>query len=195
MLDLKHGDSARVKFAAIVGVDPAGPQATTIRFDAAGKPLPACVTPDCPDNQCDAFPSTRAIALAESLGSSGLVDTICQADFSKTLQDIAAFITCPEFFNLKQPLLDPSVMVVLLNDELVPNFSCGRSGALSACGSPGDPACGADACVPTWTYLPPEALPAPAPTGGRITFAPHFDPCKQVTEGRIRLEVRYAVDP
>jgi hypothetical protein len=195
LLGLKQGDSARVRFAAIVGVDPAGSQATAIRFDAAGKPLPACVTADCPDNQCDAFPSTRAIALAESLGSSGWLASICQADFSETLREIAAFISCPGYFDLKQPLLDPSVMVVLLNDELIPNFSCDRSGALAECESPGDPICGADACVSTWTYQPPETLPAPAPTGGRITFAPHFDPCKQVTGGRIRLEVRYAVDP
>ena len=103
LMALKRNKQGLVKFAAIVGVgDPQNPGATQIDYQfstATGKwdVLPACTTTGCTGNYCNANPGTRYIELARrfGLGENGFLDTICQSDFSATLQDLGDTIACP----------------------------------------------------------------------------------------------------
>ncbi len=224
---LKGHRPGMVKFAAIVGLgDPDRPQDTTIEYDEQpGSPgqfviRPACATPSpCASaaGYCEARPGTRYVELyrlfAQASPSDALIDTICQNDFSKTLEKVATFTACPEYFMLRKQILDPALSAVYLNGALVPRYSCATAEAIIPCGGPSDTAaCPAGVpCVETWSYCRPDTHPekhtggavtceAGAPTcdlcpGGTIAFAAHYDPCLFVKEGWIHIHIVYAVRP
>ncbi len=81
--ELKGGDPARVSFSAIAGVaDPADPAATAIEYESTAptaSPLPVCVRPGCTGPGCQAYPSTRQVALA--LATGGAIESICREDY------------------------------------------------------------------------------------------------------------------
>jgi hypothetical protein len=198
LMGLKNNRKGAVKFAAIVGMDdPSDPSSTTIRYeseDARAPILPSCYTPGCGTTEdCAAFPGTRYIELAElfGLGENGLVGTICQNDFGPLMGQIGEFISCPEFFNLSEPILDPALANILLNNVAVPRYSCSIQGRIEECTGPGDTTCSQGTCVETWSYTPPTDPPSPSARGGVITFADHYAPCDLITEGEIRFEVVY----
>jgi hypothetical protein len=107
LLSLKYGQSSLIKFAAIVGVKDVDNLATTTieYFWNTDVPMPrweiedACEIPepDCTSRYCFAKPGTRYIALAQmfGIGQNGFVDTICQADFTETMERLAQFIGAP----------------------------------------------------------------------------------------------------
>jgi hypothetical protein len=216
LMDLKDGREGLVKFAAIVGVEDADePQATQIEYAsqaANSQASYACQVPDCVQHcdpasadydacitACHAYPGTRYIALAEMFGLEegedkfGFVDTICQADFSETLEKLGDFVGCPRVFNLTEKILDPGLANILVDGEPVPRYSCDGSSPerIEIC-DPTANDCAAGECVETWVYEPPSDPPAENAPGGRIRFAGHYDPCSLISEGEIEIELVYA---
>ena len=204
LLGLKGDDleQARrmVKFAAVVGMDAAGADATSIEYESAAAgadKLPACTTPGCSGRYCEAFPGTRYLELAELFGENGFYGTICQqdGDFSNIMEEIATFIACQDEFKLTEPILDPGLANILVNGEPVPRYFCSESSQteIEVCAGLADDSCSAGVCIETWSYHPPSDPPDPDAPGGRITFAERYDPCKLIAEGEIHIEVVYAV--
>jgi len=196
LVDLKGGRASLVKFAAIVGTDSEGPEATTIEYqseDATADVLPVCSTPGCSGQYCEAFPGTRYLELVELFGDNGFSGTICQPDFSETMEKLGTFIACPEEFKLSEEILDPGLANILVNDVAVPRYSCSGSSQddIETCSGPNDDTCSAGDCVETWSYQPPSDPPDPDAPGGLITFAEHYDPCNLITEGDINIELIY----
>ncbi len=208
LMSLKDNRSGMVKFAAIVGVeDPDSPLETEITYvsdSGVSDANFACEVPGCAQNcdpgdsscvkGCHAYPGTRYIELASmfglSQGENGFVDTICQEDFSETLARLGTFVACPRVFNLSEPILDPGLANILINGEPVPRYSCSGSTPenLELCENESD-TCSSGECVKTWIY---EASEDPDTSGGRLSFADHYDPCSLITEGEINIEVVYA---
>ena len=194
LMGLKNHRAGMVKFAAIVGTRDTGDlDTTTIEYtndsDPNSRIESVCQTPGCTGDHCEAWPGTRYIRLAQKfgIGKQGFVDTICQTDFSATLEALGEFVYCPRIFNLNQEILDPGMANILLNDVAVPRYSCSESGTeIQECEDLADTSC---TCVKTWSYHPPTG--APEAPGGTITFAEHYDPCERVTEGEIRIELVY----
>lgn len=227
LMSLKQNRRGMVKFAAIVGIgDAARPQDTSIEYDERpGAPgqftiRSACTTPPpCASaaGYCEAKPGTRYVELFqlfhEASPDDALIDTICQNDFSKTVEKVATFIHCPEYFQLRNQILDPALTSVSLNGAFVPRYSCATADAIIECRGPSDTAaCPAGIpCVETWSYCPPGTHPEKhmggpvtcepgAPTcefcpGGTIAFADHYDPCLFIKEGWIRIRIVYALHP
>ena len=196
LVDLKGGRASLVKFAAIVGTDPEGPEATEIEYESdapTADSLPACFTPDCTGEYCEAKPGTRYLELVELFGDNGFSGTICQPDFSDTMEALGTFIACPEEFKLSEEILDPGLANILVNDVAVPRYSCSGSSQddIEVCSGPNDDTCSAGDCVETWSYQPPSDPPDPDAPGGLITFADHYDPCNLIAEGDINIELIY----
>ncbi len=211
---VKGNRDGMVKFAAIVGVkDVEHPETTTIEFQMEGSAwdeVPACETPGCKAqcpaegqpgyrscmDGCEARPGTRYIKLAQlfGIGQDGFIDTICQNDFSETMDKLGTFVGCPHVFMLSEPILDPGLANILINDQTVPRYSCSviTDGQLKECTGTGDTSCSSGNCVPTWTYSPPTDPPAPNAPGGTITFATHYDPCDYFEPGdSVEIELVY----
>ncbi len=194
LMEVKDNRAGMVKFAAIVGVqDKSDLSTTTIEYMDDSNPSsdihPACTTPNCTGRYCSSYPGTRYVRLAQKfgIGKDGFVDTICQENFSATMEALGTFVSCPRVFNLSDEILDPGLANILVNDEAVPRYSCSGGGSeIQECDGPADTSC---TCVETWSYHPPTGVPE-AP-GGTITFADHYDPCELVTEGEIRIELVY----
>ncbi len=209
LLDVKNGRDGMVKFAAIVGVNDVDHNgkitsedmaATTIEYQPDRNPVPACTTPDCQGKYCDADPGTRYIEMARlfGIGQNGFVDTICQPNFSGTMEALGNFVACPREFRLTEQPLDPSLASILVNGEEVPLYSCSIADHLELCSGPQDNSCSQGSCVRTWIYCAPND-PSPqcqglnytnAP-GGIIIFADHYDPCNLIKEGEINIEFIY----
>jgi len=206
--DVKGGRKGMVKFAAIVGMnDVSDPSTTTIDYwynTATTRPrweiTDACTTPGCSGDYCFAEPGTRYIKLAQlfGVGQNAFLDTICQSDFSATMQALGTFVACPRQFKLSDPPLDPSLASILINGEQVPLYSCSIQGRLETCSGPSDASCSQGSCVRTWVYCAnagsgPECagLDYSNAAGGVITFADHYDPCELITEGEINIEFVY----
>jgi hypothetical protein len=199
---LKGNRESMVKFAAIVGVeDEANPGATEIHYDGTATNsdiLPACTTAGCvpagpSDKSCLAYPGTRYVELAEMFGLevNGLVGRICVDNFRPLMERIGNFVACPEVFKLSDPILDPALANILINDVEVPRYSCTVTGRIEECTGVGDPGCTEGGCVETWTYHEPTGLPGD-PLGGTITFAEHYQPC-DLFEGTAITEVKFEV--
>ncbi len=194
LMGLKNHRAGMVKFAAIVGTRDTGDlDTTTIEYtndsDPNSRIESVCQTPGCTGDHCEAWPGTRYIRLAQKfgIGKQGFVDTICQTDFSATMEALGEFVYCPRIFNLSHEVLDPGLANIQLNDVAVPRYSCSESGSeIQECENTADTSC---TCVETWSYHPPTG--APEAPGGTITFADHYDPCERVTEGKIRIELVY----
>jgi hypothetical protein len=194
LMGLKNNRKGMVKFAAIVGVnDVAEPSGTTTEYTwNVDVPNPrwdvddACVTQGCPGRYCFAKPGTRYIKMASMFGlcKHGFVDTICQSDFSDTMQMVAGFMSCPEEIGLKDSLSNPELATMVINGQKIPRYSCNvAAGAdLLACSGPDDTSCpqGAD-CLESWTYQPADGNPYTP--GGKILFADHCHPCKTFADG------------
>ncbi len=206
LLRLKNNQKPMVRFAAIVGLTPPGkldPNATTIQFDAGGSVIPACTTPcdnpPCSDTLRTALPGTRYRDLVNAFGTFGFIDTICQSDFSQTMEDIAHFVSCPRFFDLVEAPFDLGLANILINGVAVPRYSCTElvNGAVVECkGLLDTTTCSAGTCDATWTYQKPEDITdeVPPPVGGRINFAAHYEPCTLITQGTARIEIVYVVE-
>jgi len=117
-----------VTFSAIVGMeDPEDPLATTIQYqsaDPAADARTACSTPGCQSGSgyCDAYPGTRYIQLAHSMG--GVIDTICQTDFSAPLARIAGVSTgYKTTFKLRRAPQNQAGIVVEVDGQQVHNWS------------------------------------------------------------------------
>jgi hypothetical protein len=195
LMGLKAHRAGMVKFAAVVGVtDPAAPGATLIRYESAAPgaaPLPACQAVGCQDASCRAYPGTRYIELAElfGLGEHGFVDTICQEDFGQTLALVGRLASCPREVWLPEPLQAPDLLLVAVDGQALPRYSCADSAGLRAC-DPAQPAaaCGQAACLESWSYRAPEAAPLAMSRGGEVRLSEHVNPC--AVDGReVRLEV------
>ncbi|MBW1806890.1 MAG: VWA domain-containing protein, partial [Deltaproteobacteria bacterium] len=199
LLGLKDGKEGMVKFAAIVGVkDVDDLSTTTIEYTWDGSRYTiddACMVANCPGNKfCGAEPGTRYIKLAQKfvIGMNGFVATICQNDFSETMEKLGTFVACPKTFLLSEEILDPDLANILINDEGVPRFSCDKPGELEECSGLSDTSCSQGSCVETWSYTPPDTPPDPAARGGTIAFATHYDPCVLFGEGdQVRIELIY----
>jgi hypothetical protein len=204
LLSLKGGRKDHVQFAAIVGMkDAQDPSSTVIEFasnDPSAKELPVCSTLDlgCTGQYCVAFPGTRYIQLAERFGLGGtdndygFLDTICQSNFSNTMEKVAKLIACKQTFDLTEPLLDPALANIMINGEFLPKYTCSIQNQLKECAGPDQP-CPEGDCVKTWIYTPADQIPGPnPPQGGRLSFAKHYNPCLLTTNGVVHIEVIYA---
>ncbi|HOX42558.1 MAG TPA: hypothetical protein PK668_03120 [Myxococcota bacterium] len=82
--ELKGGDPARATFSVIAGVDdPGHPEDTTIEYVDTSEHAnvqTVCARPGCTGPACQAYPSTRQIALA--LATGGAIESICQEDYT-----------------------------------------------------------------------------------------------------------------
>ena len=194
LMNLKDKQAGMVKFAAIVGVkDLNDLSTTTIEFswvDSRYQIENACQTPDCTGSFCYSEPSPRYIALARMFGikANGLVDTICQSDYSASMQKIGELIAgCPHGFVLTREISDATTADILINDVKVPRYSCSRSDKVEACQYTDDPSCTQGTCLATWNYH----LPTTENPLGRISLADHFDTCALVVDGVLKVEVAY----
>jgi hypothetical protein len=185
LLSLKGDDPSRVKFAAIVGLKPPANPGDAIdlvgtkiefnqdQFDKDQQVKAVCSTCNFEDKVCSALPGTRYRDLYYAFGENGYIDTICQNDFSETMEKIAHFVSCPKFFDLVEAPLDIELANILVNGVAVPRDA--------------------------WTYKSPAELltgnpPVPEPpAGGRIVFE-NYDPCSLVTSGTLRIELVYVVE-
>jgi hypothetical protein len=196
----KGGRAGMVRLGALVGVaDPAQPEATILEYlgsDPSSAVRPACTLAGCAGEGCGALPGTRAIALASAfgLGSSGLVGSICEPDWSRGMITLAGtFISCPGFLRLPRPVLDPALLAVLVDGQPLSPYSCTTGPGFQPCEGPGDPGC---ECAPTYTYEPPGDPPDPGGRGGALVFSPHYDLCRQCPAGPhhpITYEIAYVV--
>jgi hypothetical protein len=218
--DVKNGRKDLVKFAAIVGItDVSDPSSTSIEYQQNSQGrwdiVPACSTPGCTGDYCDALPGTRYIKLAEKFGDNGYVDTICQSNFYETMGGVADLIKCPRVFKLREKPLDPDLAGILINNKEVPRYSCSIEGQQLPCDIWGDQCPAGSECVETWRYCPKDD-PNPSPgclcypgeelpypdcrqldfinaEGGIMVFADHYDPCEVVKEGMINIEFVYVI--
>lgn len=215
---VKGGQEELVKFAAIVGMkDVADLSTTTIEYELGSNGrwdvVPACTTPGCTGQHCEADPGTRYIGLAEEFGENGLVDTICQADFAKTMGDVGEFVGCPREFKLREDPLDPDLAGILINGKEIPRYSCAIEGMQEACDISDNQCPSGAECVETWIYCPkddlnprPECLCKPGEEepypdckpldfdnadGGVMVFADHYDPCKLFDKGTVTIDFYY----
>jgi len=202
LMGLKNNREGMVKFAAIVGVRDVGDLSTTkIEYFHNGNRWDienACEVANCPGNTyCYAKPGTRYIEMAQmfGLGKDGYVDTICQNDFSETMGEIAEIVTCPEEFLLSEEILDPDLANILINGEPVPRYTCKFEDQVNIveCSGLEDDSCpGGRECVETWEYHEPTEPPEKNAEGGKITFAPHYDPCEMFETGdEVHIELVY----
>ena len=162
LMDLKGNRPGMVKFVAIVGVrDVDDLNSTTIEYidesNVNSDYEAACTTTPC-DSYCEAWPGTRYIRLAQKfgIGDNGLVDTLCQEDFSDAMTRIGEFVSCPREFLLTESSLDSGLANILINGEPVPRYSCSAEEVtpdIQECTGPEDASCPAgSSCVETWSH-------------------------------------------
>jgi|GEM_PF-2135631 len=115
---------ALATFSAIVGVsDPDDPASTTIEYEwnegfGRWNIASVCSTPGCTGSYCSVGPGTRYIEMARLTG--GVVDTLCQADFSAPMLEVAGVTTgYRSSFKLGDEPLYPESIEVYINAELV----------------------------------------------------------------------------
>jgi hypothetical protein len=196
--DLKGGRKGMVKFAAIVGVTDANdPSTTTIEYEWGPynrwNVVSACTTPGCTGDYCFAEPGTRYIKLAQMFGENGYVASICQSDFSQTMERLGVCVHCPETYKLSAAPPDPALMVVTINGEPIPRYTCSIQGQLEPCDGPNDTSCSQGTCTETWTLCTPQdQRPICAgqdysmASGGLLVFADHYQPC-QIIKGDLEI--------
>lgn len=190
---LKGDKFGMVKFAAIVGVEHVNDlDTTTIEYEWDADRsrwfiTDACVTSGCPGDFCFAEPGIRYIQMAElfGIGENGFIETICQMDYSETMERLARFLSCPGRFLLEKDITDPQESNLELNGQLIPRFSCTVANQLESCQYTDDPSCSAGTCVETWSYF----YPSLAEPHGSIVFAEHFDACSYAQGGVLRIDL------
>jgi hypothetical protein len=189
LIDLKGGDNTKIKFAAIVGAK----DSIDYEWSERGRweISDACTTPGCTGSYCFAEPGTRYLQLARMFGNYGFSDTICQDDFSDIMVRLTNFIGCPDFFNIRNELLDPDLISIVVDGKEVPRYTCSVEDRVEPCSGPGDTSCSRGSCVETWTYHPPTDPPDPKAVGGVITLAEHYNPCLLANGDRICIAARY----
>jgi hypothetical protein len=190
---LKGGKFGMVKFAAIVGVEHVNDlDTTTIEYEwdsdrSRWYVAETCVTAGCTGNYCGAEPGTRYIQMAElfGIGENGFIETICQMDYTETMERLARFLSCPGRFLLQKDITDPQKSNLELNGQPIPRFSCTVANQLESCQYTDDPSCSAGTCVETWTYF----YPSLAEPHGAVVFAEHFDACSYAEDGILRINL------
>jgi len=189
--DLKGNKFGMVKFAAIVGVEHVNDLDTTkIEYEWDGRRWTiriTCVTPGCTGAYCDAEAGTRYIRMAQlfGIGENGFVETVCQMDYTGTMERLARFFSCPGRFLLEGDIADPQQDNLELNGQLIPRYSCTVANQLESCQYTDDPSCSAGTCVETWLYN----YPSLAEPHGSIVFAEHFDACSYASDGVLRIDL------
>ncbi len=118
----QKGSAQAVSFSAIVGVrDPRNPLDNPIEYTlSAGQTtiVAACNTLGCTGQYCAASPGTRYARLAELTG--GVIQSICQDDYSDALQQIADAATgYRSFFALRESPARPEEIEVYVNRQKV----------------------------------------------------------------------------
>ena len=98
------GETRSVVVAVIAGVDPQTKQPAK----------PVCSP--------GGFPAKRYKVLVDDFGGAGLIDDVCQSDFTRTLQDIAGLID--QTVDLDQALADPSLLAVSVSHAGGSTASC-----------------------------------------------------------------------
>jgi hypothetical protein len=194
LMKLKGNRPGMVKFNAIVGVvDLNDLSSTTIEYiwnsdHNLWEIDEACATLGCTDEICSSLPGTRYIKLAQAfgLGINGQLDTICQTDFSYTMECAAGFMACQEKFPLSKPLPASDDSSIVVNNTLIPKYTCSVQSQIVACQGTDDTSCQEGLCVPSWTYQTPTESGL---EGGTITFAEHLKPCDLVSDGEIKVSV------
>ena len=100
LMGVKGNRAGMVKFAAIVGVkDLNDLSTTTIEYEDdsnnSSEIIHACTTPNCTGRYCSSLPGTRYVRLAQKfgIGKDGFVDTICQENFSATMEKLGTFVS------------------------------------------------------------------------------------------------------
>jgi hypothetical protein len=188
--EVKGGRKGMVKFAAIVGVsDPANPSTSTIEYTWGTHNRweinKACTTPGCTGDYCFAMPGTRYIKLAKMFGENGFVASICQNDFTATMEKLGICVHCPETYKLVTTPQDPALMVVAINGQEIPRHTCPIQGQLEPCDGPNDTSCSQGTCTETWTICAPEdqrpicaGQDYTGASDGLLVFADHYQPCK-----------------
>ena len=190
LMALKDNRPGMVKFTTITGLsDPADLSSTTIEYEFDSvrdrwNVISACTTPDCEGNHCAANPAPRYIEMAQlfGIGINGYVDTICQSDFSFSMECLANFMACQQRFELGTPVLNTQTAELSFNNELIPRYSCSAASQLTSCQGLQDSSCSDGPCVATWTYDDSAGSPT-------VTFADHFKPCELIQEGDIEIVV------
>jgi hypothetical protein len=177
---------------------------------------------------CKALPGTRYVQLADMFGlgedGNGMVDTICQENFSETMEKVGNFVACPREFKLPEAILDPALANIIVNQKLVPRYSCTNQDPkrVIECRGKDDATTCPDGstCAETWTYCPVDTCPQQIPgvgvrcnplcldpiqcdpvclsdpnaPGGKLAFAKHYDPCTLIDKGEVNIEVIYATN-
>jgi len=193
LVKLKGDRPGMVKFTAITGVkDINDLSTTTIEYEMGAhnrwEIITACTAPGCTGAYCFAEPGTRYIEMAQAfgLGINGQVDTICQDEFSYTMECTAGFMACQEKFPMSKPLPASNDSSIVVNNTLIPKYTCSVQGQIVACQGMDDTSCQEGMCVPSWTYQTPTESGL---EGGTITFAEHLKPCDLVSDGEIKVSV------
>jgi hypothetical protein len=201
LLSVKGDRQGMVKFATITGMQ--GPLDPTAAIEYAWDDslqswtvTEACSVPFCDGPDCQAGPGTRAIELARrfGIGKSGFAGSICQADLARTMESLGQFVSCPRVFFLSDPLRDPDLVNLMVNDEHIPRYTCDLEGRLVTCSGPGS-SCVEGECVETWHYDPPEDPRPWYAQGGTITFADHYNPCEMFPDQRLVLSAYHGLLP
>jgi hypothetical protein len=191
--NLKGGKFGMIKFAAIVGVEHVNDlDTTTIEYEwdvdrGRWMVVEACTTTGCTGDYCNVRPGTRYIQMAEmfGIGENGFIDTVCQMDYTGTMERLARFLSCPGRFLLEKDISDPQKSNLELNGQLIPRFSCTVANQLESCQYTDDPSCSVGTCVETWTYF----YPSLAEPHGSVVFAEHFDACSYAEGGVLRIDL------
>jgi len=193
LVKLKGNRPGMVKFTAITGVkDINDLSTTTIEYEMGTHDrweiITACTATGCTGVYCFAEPGTRYIEMAQAfgLGINGQVDTICQDEFSYTMECTAGFMACQEKFPMSKPLPASDDSSIVVNNTLIPKYTCSVQSQIVACQGTDDTSCQEGLCVPSWTYQTPTESGL---DGGTITFAEHLKPCDLVSDGEIKVSV------
>jgi hypothetical protein len=89
---------------------------------------------------------------------------------------------CPRSFTLPDPVRDPALMAIMVNQVPVPTWSCADVAYLQACSGPDDTTC---ECVRTWTCQ--------VDSDTVVEFAEHYDLCDIEAGETVRIDIVYVL--
>ena len=108
---------------------------------------------------------------------------------------MAEFTTFPKRFKVKDNITDRSSLHLLVNDVIVPPYSCNTGDYLQECAGAGDNSCGKGlACVTTWNIHQDIDISADAKPEKFLVLADHFNPAALSVLSRIRIELVQVTD-
>jgi len=178
-LGLKNNHKELIRIGALVGVtnseNPFDTQIIYTSTQSAASIQPACTLENCIGDNCQAWPGTRYIKLAQMFEWNSSIKSICTN--SDLLDYLASWVACPSYFLLPEPLLDPDLTAIFINDQPLPFFSCEIPNKIIPCYGAEDTSCPDQSqCTQTWTYQPSDSEYYLSENGS-IQFASHIDLC------------------